>query len=130
MGPYHLALITKSGDLYTFGSGSYGKLGHGSTSDQLEPTLVEFFSKQKLKIKDVVCGKYQTLILDQEGSLWACGYGGNQFTMCTFSIRNRSCGIRHSRQCDRALASPNRCQSTVNQHGRIILYYFSRYLII
>lgn len=64
MGPYHSALITKSGDLYTFGSGAYGKLGHGSNSDQLEPTLVEFFAQQKLKIKDVVCGHYQTLILD------------------------------------------------------------------
>jgi alpha-tubulin suppressor-like RCC1 family protein len=81
MGPFHSALITTSGDLYTFGSGSYGKLGQGNSSDHWEPTLVEFFSQQKLKIKDVVCGKYQTLILDQEGGLWACGYGGNQLTM-------------------------------------------------
>lgn len=39
-GGAHSAAITKSGKLYTWGRGRYGRLGHGNGDDQLLPKLV------------------------------------------------------------------------------------------
>lgn len=39
-GGAHSACITSSGELYTWGKGRYGRLGHGDSEDQLKPKLV------------------------------------------------------------------------------------------
>lgn len=39
-GGAHSACITIAGDLYTWGKGRYGRLGHGDSEDQLKPKLV------------------------------------------------------------------------------------------
>lgn len=39
-GGAHSACITASGELYTWGKGRYGRLGHGDSEDQLKPKLV------------------------------------------------------------------------------------------
>uniref|UniRef100_A0A452J6J1 Uncharacterized protein n=1 Tax=Gopherus agassizii TaxID=38772 RepID=A0A452J6J1_9SAUR len=38
-GGAHSACITAAGDLYTWGKGRYGRLGHGDSEDQLKPKL-------------------------------------------------------------------------------------------
>lgn len=40
-GGAHSAAITASGELYTWGKGRYGRLGHGDSDDQLKPKFVE-----------------------------------------------------------------------------------------
>ena len=40
-GSSHSAAITSSGELYTWGLGEYGRLGHGDTNTQLRPKLVK-----------------------------------------------------------------------------------------
>lgn len=40
-GGAHSAAITASGELYTWGKGRYGRLGHRDSEDQLKPKLVE-----------------------------------------------------------------------------------------
>lgn len=39
-GGAHSACITSSGQLYTWGKGRYGRLGHGDSEDQLKPKRV------------------------------------------------------------------------------------------
>lgn len=39
-GSSHSAAITSSGELYTWGMGEYGRLGHGDTVTQLKPKMV------------------------------------------------------------------------------------------
>lgn len=39
-GGAHSACITASGELFTWGKGRYGRLGHGDSEDQLKPKLV------------------------------------------------------------------------------------------
>ena len=39
-GGAHSACITGNGELYTWGKGRYGRLGHGDSEDQTRPKLV------------------------------------------------------------------------------------------
>ena len=39
-GGAHSACITVTGELYTWGKGRYGRLGHGDSEDQTRPKLV------------------------------------------------------------------------------------------
>ena len=39
-GGAHSACITSSGELFTWGKGRYGRLGHGDSEDQPRPKLV------------------------------------------------------------------------------------------
>jgi len=50
MGVKHSAVITKEGDLYTFGSGLWGKLGHGDEKsvNHQSPKLVQWFKDHKI----------------------------------------------------------------------------------
>ena len=41
-GSSHSAAIVNDGDLYTWGLGEYGRLGHGDTETQLKPKMVGF----------------------------------------------------------------------------------------
>lgn len=40
-GSSHSAAITSAGELYTWGLGEYGRLGHGDNFTQLKPKLVQ-----------------------------------------------------------------------------------------
>ena len=40
-GGAHSAAITSHGEMYTWGKGRYGRLGHGDSDDQTKPKLVE-----------------------------------------------------------------------------------------
>jgi len=39
-GGAHSACISSAGELYTWGKGRYGRLGHGDSDDQTRPKLV------------------------------------------------------------------------------------------
>jgi alpha-tubulin suppressor-like RCC1 family protein len=76
LGPNHSALISESGNLYTFGSGTNGKLGHDNEDRLLTPTKIESLANLELKIKDVAIGTHHTVILTADGEVWTMGYGG------------------------------------------------------
>lgn len=65
------ALCTHSGELFTWGLGKAGSLGHGSLENNLYPTKVSFF--EKLKVKQVSCGEWHTLALLETGIVYSCG---------------------------------------------------------
>lgn len=57
MGYSHNAIITSDGGLYTFGEGKDGQLGHNDGgNNHTKPKLVEFFTKNNLKVVDVALG--------------------------------------------------------------------------
>ncbi|KAM9352571.1 RCC1 domain-containing protein 1 [Symphorus nematophorus] len=59
-GSRHTAAVTTSGDLYTWGWGDYGQLGHGTWVSSDEPQRVEFFREQQMRVVDVACGAWNT----------------------------------------------------------------------
>nr|XP_014343905.1 PREDICTED: E3 ubiquitin-protein ligase HERC2 [Latimeria chalumnae] len=74
-GGAHSACITAAGELYTWGKGRYGRLGHGDSEDQLKPKLVE--ALQGYRVIDVACGSgdAQTLCLTDDDTVWSWGDG-------------------------------------------------------
>lgn len=49
-GSSHSAAITSNGDLYTWGLGEYGRLGHGDNTTQLKPKQVCCWEASDLEI--------------------------------------------------------------------------------
>ncbi|XP_017887257.1 E3 ubiquitin-protein ligase HERC2 [Ceratina calcarata] len=74
-GSGHSAAITSSGELYTWGLGEYGRLGHGDTATQMKPKLVQALVGQR--VIQVACGSRdaQTMALTADGSVYSWGDG-------------------------------------------------------
>lgn len=63
--------ITDAGRLYSWGSGSFGALGHGDEKDVSEPRLIAAVSGRQFK--RVAAGAYHTLALATDGDLYSWG---------------------------------------------------------
>ncbi|XP_066595212.1 E3 ubiquitin-protein ligase HERC2 [Prorops nasuta] len=74
-GGHHSAAITSAGWLYTWGTGRYGRLGHGDSDDKLRPKLVE--ALQDYRVIDIACGSgdAQTLCVTDDDNVWSWGDG-------------------------------------------------------
>jgi len=57
-GTNHSGFVTDDGDVYTWGDGSHGCLGHGDTMSCKFPTRVEFFKERGMKAVSIGCGGY------------------------------------------------------------------------
>ncbi|KAK1319876.1 Protein Brevis radix-like 4 [Acorus calamus] len=53
-GAYHVAVLTSRTEVYTWGKGANGRLGHGDTDDKNSPTLVEGLKDKQ--VRSVACG--------------------------------------------------------------------------
>ena len=62
-------------ELFTFGAGGHGQLGHGNTESLFEPRLVEALLGHRLEV--ATCGGFHTLALGEDGLCWA--WGDNEF---------------------------------------------------
>ncbi|KAM9477006.1 putative E3 ubiquitin-protein ligase HERC6 [Clarias gariepinus] len=69
-GAAHTAVLTKAGEVYTFGEGTHGQLGHGSTNNELLPKKLAGIDGSA---KQVTCGSHHTLVLMPSGILFTFG---------------------------------------------------------
>ncbi|KFM56578.1 E3 ubiquitin-protein ligase HERC2, partial [Stegodyphus mimosarum] len=74
-GSAHSAAISSSGELYTWGLGDYGRLGHGDLVTQTKPKMVMAFAGKR--VKQVSCGSRdaQTLALTDDDMVYSWGDG-------------------------------------------------------
>jgi len=72
-GDSHSAAISKTLEAYTWGDGAYGKLGHGTLNNEYRPKHVE--ELKLMKVIDVSCGVYHTLVLTQGKKVYSFGGG-------------------------------------------------------
>ncbi|KAG5187127.1 putative regulator of chromosome condensation like protein [Tribonema minus] len=100
-GQNHTAVVTTSGELLTFGNGSYFKLGHGARVNVKEPTVVQENVKEPtvvqslsdagvrlrsslsdagVRLRSVACGDSHTAAIDEDGLLYTWGWGGSLFS--------------------------------------------------
>ncbi|KAL7163909.1 hypothetical protein ACSBR2_039929 [Camellia fascicularis] len=60
-GSYHIAVLTSKTEVYTWGKGANGQLGHGDINDRNIPTLVDILKDKQ--VKSVVCGANFTAVI-------------------------------------------------------------------
>lgn len=110
IGGVHTAALTSDGQLFTFGLGKDGRLGHGNDHDQLSPKRV--VGLEHHSIVQVACGGHHTGALTAEGEVYTFGFDddgrlGHNCTGHVLSpkqvealagthIRQISCGCWHS----------------------------------
>ncbi|KAI4318034.1 hypothetical protein L6164_025846 [Bauhinia variegata] len=72
-GVKHIALVTRQGEVFTWGEECGGRLGHGIDKDFGGPRLVE--SLAVINVEFVACGEYHTCALSTTGDLFTWGDG-------------------------------------------------------
>ncbi|KAK9107658.1 hypothetical protein Syun_023669 [Stephania yunnanensis] len=60
-GSFHVAVLTSKAEVYTWGKGANGRLGHGDNDDRHTPKLVEILKDRQ--VKSVVCGSSFTTVI-------------------------------------------------------------------
>ena len=70
---FHTGCLTDTGDVYTWGEGKFGRLGHGTERNCHSPRLVEgLMGKHPIQI---ACGGFHTAVITQDGSMYTFGGG-------------------------------------------------------
>lgn len=69
----HSVLQLENGDLFAFGSNTWGELAIGTTTSPMYPTPVTFFKEKGIRVKKVAVGNSFTLFLTDEGRVFGCG---------------------------------------------------------
>lgn len=76
-GARHAVLVTKQGEVFSWGEESGGRLGHGVDTDVPQPKLIEALSG--LNIELVACGEFHTCAVTISGDLYTWGDGTHNF---------------------------------------------------
>lgn len=71
VGEFFSVALTGKGEVWSWGQGVSGQLGHGNRSDSYAPKKVEFEGK----FKGVAAGDSHTVLLDEKGQVFVCGEG-------------------------------------------------------
>lgn len=74
-GVRHFSLVTKQGELFSWGEESGGRLGHGIEKDFGRPRLVEFLAVTNVDY--VACGEFHTCAISTAGDLYTWGDGSH-----------------------------------------------------
>ncbi|KAJ7943495.1 Regulator of chromosome condensation (RCC1) family with FYVE zinc finger domain [Quillaja saponaria] len=69
----HAVLVTKQGEIFSWGEESGGRLGHGVEADVPQPKLIDTLSGMNIEL--VSCGEYNTCAVTFSGDLYTWGDG-------------------------------------------------------
>ncbi|KAE9617418.1 hypothetical protein Lal_00034743 [Lupinus albus] len=114
-GAYHVGILTSRNEVYTWGKGANGRLGHGDVEDRKTPTLVEALKDKHVKCIACVSNYSAAVCLHK----WASGAEQSQCSACkqAFGFTRKkhncyNCGLAHCHPCSsrkalRAALAPN-----------------------
>lgn len=102
-GSAHEGFITEDGDVYTWGNGTHGCLGHGSTTSENVPRRVDFYHNNNMKAVAIGCGGHSswsggfTLVLLDDNRLFYSGYLGAEKQLVPVEVPPESFNNRRIR---------------------------------
>ncbi|XP_073270034.1 PH, RCC1 and FYVE domains-containing protein 1-like isoform X1 [Primulina huaijiensis] len=101
-GSHHVAVLTSKGEVYTWGKGTNGQLGHGDIDDRNTPTLVNLLKDKQ--VKNVACGSNFTAVVCLHK--WICNADNSVCSGCRnpFNFRRKrhncyNCGLVFCKAC-------------------------------
>ena len=74
-GGYHSIALTTSGELYAWGDGYCGQLGHGGKEHLVVPRVVDGIEEA---VMGMACGDFHSLVITAEGRVLAFGSNGDE----------------------------------------------------
>ena len=75
----HILVLTTTGEVLSFGSGWYGRLGHGDEEDQLEPKVIE--ALRGTRVVAIAAGAEHSMVLTDEGAVLSFGQGSHGYPL-------------------------------------------------
>nr|XP_022297301.1 uncharacterized protein LOC111106775 isoform X2 [Crassostrea virginica] len=72
-GQYHTLALTAEADVYSWGWGVHGQLGHGNVEDAVIPTKVKALTQ--LHVTHIQAGYCHSVVLTEQGTLYSFGCG-------------------------------------------------------
>ena len=76
VGPQHCSALCSSGQIYSWGIGLNGRLGHGNIQDSSAPKML-VSTKKNCTAVQIACGAAHSAYLTQDGKLYSWGRGLN-----------------------------------------------------
>ena len=73
----HGMALDSEGNVWTWGIGANGRLGHGDTEDRLVPTKITHTEFTNTNIIAIYAGGGHNMALDDQGNVWTWGAGGS-----------------------------------------------------
>lgn len=70
---YHSCALTGEGEVYTWGHGRGGRLGHGNEASQPEALLLTSLKLRRVLIKQLASGENHTMALSRDGGVYSWG---------------------------------------------------------
>lgn len=74
-GKNHLVLVDEDGNVFTYGEGISGQLGHGDYESHFVPKLMA--ALPDARVVRAAVGRYHTILLDSEGRVYTFGAGSD-----------------------------------------------------
>ena len=112
VGSEHCLALNRKHEIFSWGSGNMGKLGHGTQEIYLRPTRIEFFEEQGLKIIGISAGEMHSACISSKFEVytWGCwesfrlGHGSKNnelkprlvLSIAEDYIERISCGTAHT----------------------------------
>lgn len=78
----HTVAVGREGEVWTFGNGSAGQLGHGSTATEFRPRLL--MSLGGTRVVQVAAGRSRTILVSEGGSVYRLGkdcFGDQEYAL-------------------------------------------------
>uniref|UniRef100_K3W6X4 RCC1-like domain-containing protein n=1 Tax=Globisporangium ultimum (strain ATCC 200006 / CBS 805.95 / DAOM BR144) TaxID=431595 RepID=K3W6X4_GLOUD len=72
-GSRHTMVLTTQGEVYSWGWGSMGQLGHGDLKSSNFPRKIEFFATQGLVVEYISCGGCHSAAVTKDGAVYTWG---------------------------------------------------------
>ncbi|KAL5799288.1 hypothetical protein ACOSQ3_032350 [Xanthoceras sorbifolium] len=101
-GAYHVAVLTSRTEVYSWGKGANGRLGHGDTDDKNSPSLIEALKDKQ--VKSIVCGTSFTAAICLHK--WVSGVDQSMCSGCRllFNFKRKrhncyNCGLVYCHSC-------------------------------